>query len=120
MKNGATLRCPIGIWNSEGELWIVRSAQDLGHLKPGHTVILPAVAGGCDQFGWNPSSEREVTDLAEVARLVQRCELVLRLHPAVWKNRVWSAERARSILEEAEEIELKARELRALTLDALP
>jgi len=37
------------------------------HVRAGDTIIVPAQAGGCDQYGWNPASTRPVTDVADLA-----------------------------------------------------
>lgn len=37
-------------------------------IPPGATVVIPARLGGCDEFGWAPSSTRPVTDLASLRR----------------------------------------------------
>ena len=36
-------------------------------LRPGDLVVVPAVYGGCDRFGWAPASMDTVRDVAEVA-----------------------------------------------------
>lgn len=36
-------------------------------VRAGDTIIVPAQAGGCDQYGWNPASTRTVTDVADLA-----------------------------------------------------
>lgn len=33
-------------------------------LRPGDTVVVPASYGGCDPYGWNPSSRSSVSDVA--------------------------------------------------------
>jgi CRISPR-associated endonuclease/helicase Cas3 len=57
-------------------------------VRPGDTIILPAAAGGSDQFGFNPHSG-PVSDVAEAASAARldaaksRGRLKLRLHPAL-------------------------------------
>ncbi len=36
-------------------------------LRPGDLVVVPAVYGGCDRFGWAPDSVAPVSDVADVA-----------------------------------------------------
>lgn len=36
-------------------------------LRPGDVLVVPADYGGCDEFGWTPSSEKRVTDVADAA-----------------------------------------------------
>lgn len=38
-----------------------------GEIAPGDTIIVPAALGGCDEFGWNPASSRDVIDVADLA-----------------------------------------------------
>jgi CRISPR-associated endonuclease/helicase Cas3 len=40
---------------------VVSAAQ----LRPGDVIIVPASYGGCDAFGWNPTSDAAVTDLGD-------------------------------------------------------
>lgn len=52
------------------------TAVDVRDLRPGDTLVLPTMAGGCDRFGWAPASREPVADVGDSARRV-------RLHPAV-------------------------------------
>ncbi|MGH9894633.1 MAG: CRISPR-associated endonuclease Cas3'', partial [bacterium] len=64
---------------------------DPDDVRPGDTIIVPASYGGADEFGWNPTSEKIVEDIAEpsLAEVVashpadafRRPKLCLRLHP---------------------------------------
>ena len=56
---------------------------DAAGLKPGDTIVVPAVYGGIASGTWPPAATAPVVDLAEVAALRQRGRAVLRLHPAV-------------------------------------
>jgi CRISPR-associated endonuclease/helicase Cas3 len=51
-------------------------------LRPGDLLVVPASRGGCDDFGWNPTSTARVRDLAEDAAVLGR-RAVLRFHPEV-------------------------------------
>jgi len=37
---------------------------DPASIRPGDTIVVPAGAGGCDHWGWNPASTAEVLDLS--------------------------------------------------------
>lgn len=62
-------------------------------IKPGDTVVVPATYGGCDKFGWKPTSLAPVTDIAEpcLTQLItsyppgayRRPKFRLRLHPSL-------------------------------------
>jgi CRISPR-associated endonuclease/helicase Cas3 len=81
-----TLRCPVLRWINSEESDLLLAPGDLRRLRPGDTVVLPATAGGCDDFGWSPHSTAPVRDVAEPAHLLQRGQLVLRLHPDTTAN----------------------------------
>jgi CRISPR-associated endonuclease/helicase Cas3 len=50
-------------------------------LRPGDVLVVPSVAGGSDEHGWNPESSIGVRDLAdEAARPYARKRFVFRLH----------------------------------------
>ena len=44
-------------WDGTAPDWI-----DPDRVRPGDTLVLPASAGGCDRYGWNPRSTAPVTD----------------------------------------------------------
>lgn len=52
-------------------------------LRPGDTIVVPAIYGGIASGTWSPQSREPVVDLAEVAGLRQRGRAQLRLHPDV-------------------------------------
>lgn len=37
-------------------------------IRPGDVIVVPASFGGCDEFGWSPTSRRAVTDLGNLSR----------------------------------------------------
>ncbi len=55
---------------------------DAAKLRPGDTIVVPASYGGCDRFGWNPKSDKRVTDLGDKLAAKRR-KAILRLHPGV-------------------------------------
>jgi CRISPR-associated endonuclease/helicase Cas3 len=81
--NRATPQTLLLRWDPESPQ-IISAAQ----ARPGDTLILPAAAGGSDQFGFNPQSGpvSDVAEAAAAARLAaseSRGRLKLRLHPAL-------------------------------------
>lgn len=56
---------------------------DSSELRPGDTVIVPSSYGGCDAYGWNPTSTDPVLDVADAVAARARRRPVLRLHDAV-------------------------------------
>lgn len=48
-------------------------------LRPGDTIVVPASRGGCDDWGWNPTSKVAVQDLAVEANETHRWRHVLRV-----------------------------------------
>ncbi|MBF0612887.1 MAG: type I-U CRISPR-associated helicase/endonuclease Cas3 [Magnetococcales bacterium] len=64
------------IWQKMEESTI----DSINNVKPGNTLVVPTSWGGMDEFGWQPESPVRVKDLAEKACLVQRDQVVLRIH----------------------------------------
>ena len=65
-------------------LW--RGARDDGtapvtadQIRPGSTIVVPAVQGGCDEYGWDEESGEAVTDIGMGANLIHRHSLTFRL-----------------------------------------
>jgi CRISPR-associated endonuclease/helicase Cas3 len=56
---------------------------ETGQLRPGDTIVVPALRGGLTDANFDPSATAPVTDLAERAALLARGRPVLRLHPVV-------------------------------------
>ena len=63
-------------------------------LRPGDLIVVPASYGGCDQFGWSPTSADATDDLADEAGQPYRTRFfAIRLHPALWQGeqaRAWA------------------------------
>jgi CRISPR-associated endonuclease/helicase Cas3 len=59
--NGGTGR-PVVCWRG---LDASALARDPGDIRPGDTVVVPASYGGADAYGWDPSSELAVPDVAD-------------------------------------------------------
>jgi CRISPR-associated endonuclease/helicase Cas3 len=64
-------------WRGPDESALLNSAGD---IRPGMTVLVPGSYGGCDQWGWNPASAAEVTDIGDPVKL-RMGRPILRLHP---------------------------------------
>lgn len=63
----------------------IRSTQ----LRPGDVIVLPAVLGGCDRFGWNPRSREMVQDVAGEAQWSYlRRSFAIRLHPELLRQQL--------------------------------
>lgn len=63
-------------------------------LKPGDVIVAPAVFGGCDRYGWNPTATAAVIDIGDAAATAYRARPVLRLASALVQ--VWLREGATS------------------------
>jgi CRISPR-associated endonuclease/helicase Cas3 len=53
-------------WDGTSAEWI-----EPNRVKPGDTLVLPAEAGGCDRFGWDPRSTTPVTDYGDTAERIR-------------------------------------------------
>jgi CRISPR-associated endonuclease/helicase Cas3 len=57
------------------------------NLRPGDSIVVPASYGGCDVFGWNPTSVAPVRDIGDaVAAKLARRRPVLRLAQEVFRG----------------------------------
>ncbi len=52
-------------------------------LRPGDLLVAPSTYGGCDEWGWSPSSTAPVSDLGEEANRAHRGLDILRLAPSI-------------------------------------
>jgi CRISPR-associated endonuclease/helicase Cas3 len=52
----------------------------LTEIRPGMTIVVPSSYGGCDYWGWNPSTSARVCDVGDAVKLLMRRPM-LRLHP---------------------------------------
>jgi len=68
-------------WLGERESEVV---VDVSEVRPGDTLVLPSVAGGCDEYGWDPDHEGQVVDIAALARDKNRRAPVIRIHPLMF------------------------------------
>ena len=55
-------------------------------IRPVDTIVVPSSYGGCDSFGWKPSSTEAVSDVGDACYLLARRKPCLRLHPDVLKT----------------------------------
>jgi CRISPR-associated endonuclease/helicase Cas3 len=79
--DAATAR-PVLRWRGPEDAQIVAPDQ----IAPGDTIVVPAVYGGADPFGWDPASSAAVTDVADPAALNARARPVVRLHPSLMEG----------------------------------
>lgn len=49
--------------DADGNGWI-----DPRELRPGDTIVVPVTYGGCDRYGWHPSSTWPVEDVGQIPR----------------------------------------------------
>lgn len=55
-----------GVWRRAADEWKV---VPVSALRPGDLIVVPDVYGGCDEFGFAPSSMEPVVDLSQEARV---------------------------------------------------
>ena len=67
---------PVLRWRSGDEAQVLDAASA---IQPGMVIVAPATYGGCDEFGWNPSSLEPVEDIGDPVKLLLG-RPVLRLH----------------------------------------
>jgi CRISPR-associated endonuclease/helicase Cas3 len=73
-------------------------------VKPGMTIVVPSRYGGCDEWGWNPESVKDVDDLGDAVKLLLGRPM-LRLHEKLATQ--WNYVRLAKRLREAKLDELK-------------
>jgi len=52
---------PVLRWRGMNDAKVLAAAD----IAPGDTVVVPSLYGGCDDFGWNPSSAQPVRDIGD-------------------------------------------------------
>lgn len=62
-------------WRGLSKAKVLRADQ----IMPGDVVVIPAGYGGCDELGWNPSSDTHVTDIGDAVAFAGGRRRVLRL-----------------------------------------
>lgn len=72
---------PFVVWRGASEP--PRAHTELSALRPGATVVVPSVYGGLHEGTWAPDRGEPVTDLGDLAQLVHRRRVVVRLAAAV-------------------------------------
>lgn len=70
---------PVAVWRGANGAEMVSANR----VRPGDLVVLPAIYGGADEFGWYPTKTIPVSDVAELDCLTKRGKYYLRLHPAL-------------------------------------
>lgn len=60
------------------------------NLRPGQTIVVPAVYGGADEYGWNPESEEPVLDIGQqVALPFAGRRFAVRIAPGLFLDDEW-------------------------------
>jgi CRISPR-associated endonuclease/helicase Cas3 len=73
---------PCLLWRGPEESKLITPDQ----LHPGDTIIVPALLGGADKFGWKPASTDPVRDVGDICSHLARRVPTLRLHEPVLDN----------------------------------
>jgi CRISPR-associated endonuclease/helicase Cas3 len=76
------------LWRGSKDSRIIGSPDD---LRPGDTLVLPAIAGGWNLLGHAPEPSQDTIDVAETAFQCARDRSALRLHPSL-RNRLPASE----------------------------
>lgn len=66
------------LWQGPEDSKVSRRVDD---IKPGDTIVVPAAYGGADEYGWIPTSELAVQDVADECIERSRGQPVLRIDP---------------------------------------
>ncbi len=69
----------MALWWCGDKSKVVRST---GKVRAGDTFVFPASVGGFDELGHKPADAR--VDIGDLARLIAKRRLTIRLHPDVW------------------------------------
>lgn len=77
------------IWRGKDSLLL--RADQLGEIRPGDTIVIPAVSGGADAYGWTGASEDVPEDIAEEASLQAEGGLFLRISSSLTEQ-FWGTE----------------------------
>jgi CRISPR-associated endonuclease/helicase Cas3 len=74
-------------------------------VRPGMTILAPSNYGGCDEWGWNPESSKEVEDIGDAAaqaRGAPALRLQLLQHRDLSPYRLAQIAHARVVIQEAD------------------
>jgi len=66
-------------WRGPDECQVITSRE----IRPGDTLLLPVDYGGCDEYGWQPGSEKPATDIADLCSLEGHGDHIVRLVPGL-------------------------------------
>jgi CRISPR-associated endonuclease/helicase Cas3 len=84
-------------------------------VRPGDVIVVPVGFGGCDEFGWNPTSRAPAMDVADLA--MRRDRPILRIGPSLRTAIEWVDEWQEAKLSPF--VELLLREARTDVTDGL-
>lgn len=76
---------PLLRWHGQDDFKIIQPEE----LAAGDTIVIPNIYGGCDEYGWDPSQEAPVKDIADFCSLERKRNHVVRLVPGLtgWMGR---------------------------------
>jgi CRISPR-associated endonuclease/helicase Cas3 len=105
-------------WDGPRKSQVIQPAD----IQPGDTLVMPAVYGGADKYGWNPDSKESVPDIAEPVSS-ETGYPTLRLHRSVMKNWFGDVESSESFMQKVERLlrepdEAEVRDLLEYLLDS--
>ena len=92
---------PVLQWRGVEESALLQRTDD---VRPGMTIMAPAWYGGCDEWGWNPESVKDVDDVGDAVKL-RMGRPMLRLHEKLASQ--WNYVELAKRLREAELDEFK-------------
>jgi CRISPR-associated endonuclease/helicase Cas3 len=98
-RNTRNTRGPVLEWRGADE---TGPPVDGAQIRPGATIVVPSSYGGCDEWGWDPTSASPVPDIGDQVRLGMR-RPILRLHAELVKG--WSDPAFARALGAAESVE---------------
>ena len=73
-------------------LWRGLESKVQASYRPGDTLVIPNTYGGCDEYGWVPTSTAPVSDIGDLAATRPRCRLHLKAHLKGRLRELWEAD----------------------------
>lgn len=89
--------CPVLRWRGPDDCAVITPQE----IQPGDTLVIPAMYGGADHYGWHPDSPDPVEDLADFCALALGRAHTVRLIPGLTG---WLLEREGALLAAAAEV----------------
>lgn len=98
---GGSMQRPALWWKGVEDSEILKDAEA---IRPGMTIVVPADAGGCDEWGWDPEEKEETRDVGDAVRMAIGMPM-LRLHERVASQ--WGYESLASRLRTPDHLEIR-------------